>query len=43
MKSATPVMQQDSHLPFEFPAVARKKVSIAFDEPPELQRKANAN
>jgi hypothetical protein len=24
-------MQHDSHLPFELPAVARKKVSIAFD------------
>jgi hypothetical protein len=30
-RSATPVMRQDSLLPFELPAVARKKVSVAFD------------
>lgn len=31
LRSATPVMDQDNELPFELPAVARKKVSVGFD------------
>src|SRR5215468_7031295 len=31
MRSATPVMEHDSLLPFELPAVARKKLSVGFD------------
>src|SRR6266404_4897425 len=30
-RSATPVMEEDTLLPFELPAVARKKVSVGFD------------
>src|SRR5204862_1626495 len=30
-RGAPPVMQQDSLLPFDLPAVARKKVCISFD------------
>src|SRR5258707_14113390 len=30
-RSATPVMEEDTLLPFELPAVARKKVSVSFD------------
>ena len=30
-RSATPVMEEDIALPFELPAVARKKVSVGFD------------
>ena len=31
LRSATPVMIEDSLLPFELPSVARKKVSVGFD------------
>lgn len=31
LRSATPVMDQHNDLPFELPAVARKKVSVGFD------------
>ena len=31
LRSATPVMSEDTLLPFELPAVARKKVSVGFD------------
>ena len=31
LRSATPVMSEDTPLPFDLPSVARKKVSVAFD------------
>src|SRR3954454_24603842 len=31
LRSATPVMSEDSLLPFELPSVARKKLSVGFD------------
>ena len=31
LRSATPVMIEDTLLPFDLPSVARKKVSVAFD------------
>src|SRR6266508_4445199 len=31
MRSATPVMSEDTVLPFDLPSVARKKVSVGFD------------
>src|SRR5215470_6579727 len=31
LRSATPVMSEDSLLPFDLPSVARKKVSVGFD------------
>src|SRR5437016_13034233 len=31
MRSATPVMSEDTVLPFDLPSVGRKKVSIGFD------------
>src|SRR2546429_5074022 len=31
LRSATPVMSEDTLLPFDLPSVARKKVSVGFD------------
>jgi len=31
LRSATPVMSEDTLLPFDLPSVVRKKVSVAFD------------
>src|SRR5947209_17744641 len=31
LRSATPVMSEDTLLPFDLPSVARKKLSIGFD------------
>src|SRR5262245_3963364 len=31
LRSATPVMSEDSLLPFELPSVARKNLSVGFD------------
>src|SRR6266853_1610950 len=31
LRSATPVMSEDTLLPFDLPSVARKKLSVGFD------------
>src|SRR6202795_5334910 len=31
LRSATPVMSEDTLLPFDLPSVARRRVSVAFD------------